>query len=588
MQFVPGHPLAGTEHSGPDAGFASLFDNRWCILTPPPGTDPAAVEALAAFWTALGARVDTMEPAHHDLVLAVTSHVPHLIAYTMVGVADDLSKVTEQEVINYSAGGFRDFTRIAASDPTMWRDVFLANKDAMLDILGRFTEDLRAAAGDPPRRRRALHAYFTRTRAIRRGIIEAGQDTAAPDFGRGSALTGQPATPLRGRAASPKVAEAKRRKRMDDANIRDAPGFLEGGGELGRLIAGFDWSATPLGPSWAGRRACARSSPWRCAPRCRSPSSSAATASCSTTTPTARSPVRGTPSVLGLPVREGWPEVAAFNDDVIRTVLAGGTLSFRDQELTLRRNGVRRAGLARPRLFADRRTTRGRPGGVIVYVIETTDRVMFERAVAGERERLRQMFEQAPSFMAMLRGPEHVFDLANAAYLQLIGHRDVIGKPVREALPDVAGQGYFELLDRVYASGERFIGSGTTVSLQRTPGAMPEERIVDFVYHPIRGGDGQVVGIFVQGIDITERIIAERALRESEAQLRIFAESMPNHVWAARAGRARSTGSTTGSTNTSAPGPATSTASGGRPRCTPTTGRRPAPLVGGDRRRRAL
>ena len=185
VHFVPGHPLAGTEHSGPASGFASLFDNRWCLLTPLPDADPAAVAALAEFWQALGARVDTMEPDHHDLVLAVTSHVPHLIAYTMVGVADHLRRVTEQEVINYSAAGFRDFTRIAASDPTMWRDVFLSNREATLDVLGRFTEELFALQrairlGDGEH----LHAYFTRTRAIRRGIIDAGQDTAAPDFGR--------------------------------------------------------------------------------------------------------------------------------------------------------------------------------------------------------------------------------------------------------------------------------------------------------------------------------------------------------------------------------------------------------------------
>jgi cyclohexadieny/prephenate dehydrogenase len=185
VAFVPGHPLAGTEHSGPASGFASLFDNRWCLLTPLPGTDPATLAGLRAFWQALGARVDEMDPDHHDLVLAVTSHVPHLIAYTMVGVADDLKRVTETEVINYSAAGFRDFTRIAASDPTMWRDVFLSNKDATLDILGRFTEELFALqrairTGDGAH----LHDYFTRTRAIRRGIIEAGQDTAAPDFGR--------------------------------------------------------------------------------------------------------------------------------------------------------------------------------------------------------------------------------------------------------------------------------------------------------------------------------------------------------------------------------------------------------------------
>jgi cyclohexadieny/prephenate dehydrogenase len=185
VQFIPGHPLAGTEHSGPASGFASLFDNRWCLLTPLAGTDPAALARLRGFWEALGARVDTMEADHHDLVLAVTSHVPHLIAYTMVGVADDLRRVTASEVINYSAAGFRDFTRIAASDPTMWRDVFLGNREATLDILGRFTEELFALQrairiGDGA----LLHAYFTRTRAIRRGIIEAGQDTPAPDFGR--------------------------------------------------------------------------------------------------------------------------------------------------------------------------------------------------------------------------------------------------------------------------------------------------------------------------------------------------------------------------------------------------------------------
>ena len=185
VQFIPGHPLAGTEHSGPRAGFAELFENRWCLLVPQPGNDPAAIERLRAFWEAMGAHVDTMDAAHHDLVLAVTSHAPHLIAYTMVGVADDLRRVTDSEIIKYSAAGFRDFTRIAASDPTMWRDVFLTNRDATLEILGRFTEELFALqrairTGDGEH----LHAYFTRTRAIRRGIIEAGQDTDAPDFGR--------------------------------------------------------------------------------------------------------------------------------------------------------------------------------------------------------------------------------------------------------------------------------------------------------------------------------------------------------------------------------------------------------------------
>jgi cyclohexadieny/prephenate dehydrogenase len=185
VHFVPAHPVAGTEHSGPDAGFAELFVNRWCILTPPENADPQAVERLAAFWRALGANVDTMSAEHHDLVLAITSHVPHLIAYSIVGTADDLETVTRSEVMKFSAGGFRDFTRIAASDPTMWRDVFLHNKDAVLEMLGRFNEDVSALArairwGDGE----ALFNLFTRTRAIRRGIVEIGQDSATPDFGR--------------------------------------------------------------------------------------------------------------------------------------------------------------------------------------------------------------------------------------------------------------------------------------------------------------------------------------------------------------------------------------------------------------------
>lgn len=182
---IPAHPVAGTEQSGPDAGFATLFENRWCILTPPEGTDAASVESLSRFWQTLGAKIEIMDPAHHDLVLAVTSHIPHLIAYTIVGTASDLEEVTRGEVIKYSAGGFRDFTRIAASDPTMWRDVFLHNKSAVLEMLGRFTEDLTALqrairSGDGDK----LFDLFSRTRAIRRGIIEEGQDDAAPDFGR--------------------------------------------------------------------------------------------------------------------------------------------------------------------------------------------------------------------------------------------------------------------------------------------------------------------------------------------------------------------------------------------------------------------
>jgi cyclohexadieny/prephenate dehydrogenase len=185
VHFVPAHPVAGTEYSGPDAGFAELFIDRWCILTPPENGDAAAVERLAAFWSGLGAKVATMSAEHHDLVLAITSHVPHLIAYSIVGTADDLSAVTRSEVLQYSAGGFRDFTRIAASDPTMWRDIFLANKTGVLAMLGRFNQDLaklttaiEAADGD------TLFDLFARTRAIRRGIVEIGQDSAAPDFGR--------------------------------------------------------------------------------------------------------------------------------------------------------------------------------------------------------------------------------------------------------------------------------------------------------------------------------------------------------------------------------------------------------------------
>jgi cyclohexadieny/prephenate dehydrogenase len=184
--IIPAHPVAGTEQSGPQAGFASLFANRWCIITPPGDADPAAVESLSAFWSALGSKVERMEAAHHDLVLAVTSHIPHLIAYTIVGTASDLEDVTESEVIKYSAGGFRDFTRIAASDPVMWRDVFLTNRTAVLEMLGRFTEDLTALqrairSGDGD----TLFDLFTRTRAIRRQVIEQGQDDERPDFGRG-------------------------------------------------------------------------------------------------------------------------------------------------------------------------------------------------------------------------------------------------------------------------------------------------------------------------------------------------------------------------------------------------------------------
>lgn len=185
VTIIPAHPVAGTENSGPDAGFATLFKGRWCIVTPPEGSDATAVERVSEFWRRLGANVETMDPRHHDRVLAVTSHLPHLIAYTIVGTASDLEEVTQSEVIKFSAGGFRDFTRIAASDPTMWRDVFLNNKEAVLEMLQRFTEDLTALQrairwGDGD----TLHDLFSRTRTVRRSIIEQGQDDAKPDFGR--------------------------------------------------------------------------------------------------------------------------------------------------------------------------------------------------------------------------------------------------------------------------------------------------------------------------------------------------------------------------------------------------------------------
>jgi len=185
VHFIPGHPIAGTEQSGPDAGFPELFRNRWCILTPIGRSDDVSLDKLTRFWEACGSRVDTMDADHHDKVLAIVSHLPHIIAFNIVGTADDLETVTESEVIKYSASGFRDFTRLAASDPTMWRDICLHNKDAILEMLARFSEDLSALQrairwGDG----QALFDLFTRTRAIRRSIIDAGQDVAAPDFGR--------------------------------------------------------------------------------------------------------------------------------------------------------------------------------------------------------------------------------------------------------------------------------------------------------------------------------------------------------------------------------------------------------------------
>ncbi|MGV8853683.1 MAG: prephenate/arogenate dehydrogenase family protein [Devosia sp.] len=197
VSLIPAHPIAGTEHSGPSAGFPELFAGRWCVLTPGDDVDPVQTEKLAGFWRALGSQVEIMEPGHHDMVLAITSHIPHLVAYNIVGTVADLEAATQSEVIKFSASGFRDFTRIAASDPVMWRDVFLTNRDAVLEMLGRFTEDLsvlqRAVrTGDGP----ALEAMFTRTRAIRRSIISAGQETAAADFGRPHEAPPMPEAPI--------------------------------------------------------------------------------------------------------------------------------------------------------------------------------------------------------------------------------------------------------------------------------------------------------------------------------------------------------------------------------------------------------
>jgi len=310
-------------------------------------------------------------------------------------------------------------------------------------------------------------------------------------------------------------------------------GFLAGGGKIAELIAAFDWAQTSLGPidAWS--------------PILKTSISIAL-----------RSPVpivmlwgadgimiyndaysqfagKRHPRLLGSKVLEGWPEVAEFNAHVMQVVLAGDTLQFSDQELTLYRNG----GAERVWMNLDYSPIvddSGTPVAVIAIVVETTGKVTAESWLASERERLRQMFEQAPGFMAMLDGPQHVFELTNAAYMQLVGHRNVIGKPVREALPDIAGQGFYELLDQVYASGEPFIGRGIKAQLQRTPGADSEERFVDLIYQPVRDPDGKVTGIFVQGDDVTEALLAQESVRASGEMFRQFAEAMPNHFWTGR------------------------------------------------------
>ena len=312
-----------------------------------------------------------------------------------------------------------------------------------------------------------------------------------------------------------------------------AHAFLKGGGETGRLIAAFDWSSTQLGPveGWPPSLKTALSIMLRT----RVPA-------CVLWGPDGvmlyndgYSVIAGGrhPALLGSKVLEGWSEVADFNAHVLEVVLAGGTLAYRDQELTLHRTGKPEKAWFdldySPVPHDD-----GEPAGVLAIVIETTAKVQAENWQSGERERQRQMFEQAPGFMAVLTGPTHVFDLTNAAYRQLIGHRDVLGQPVRQALPEIEGQGFFELLDRVYSTGEPFVGTALKASLQLEPGAPIQERFVDLIYQPVRDADGKVTGIFVQGTDVTDRLAAEEALRQSEAQFRNFAEEMPNHVWTSK------------------------------------------------------
>lgn len=240
------------------------------------------------------------------------------------------------------------------------------------------------------------------------------------------------------------------------------------------------------------------------------------------------------PSLLGMPALQAWPEVADLNAHVLAQCMAGHTLSYRDHPLTLHRGG-RDEQMWVNLDYSPICDIEGSIRGVLAVVVETTEKMRAQRRVSSERERLHRMFAQTPSFMAMLQGPHHVFDLVNPAYMQLVGHRDVLDKPVREAIPDVEGQGFYELLDQVYASGESYFGASMPVLLQRTSGAAPEQRYVDLVYQPLRDEDDQVIGIFVEGSDVTARVQAEDAVRASELQLREFAQAMPNHVWASRA-----------------------------------------------------
>lgn len=306
--------------------------------------------------------------------------------------------------------------------------------------------------------------------------------------------------------------------------------FLNGGGEAGRLIAAFDWSTTPIGPVAAWPQSLKTSVSLML--RSQVPIVMLWGAEGVMIYNDAYSVFAGGrhPRLLGSRVREGWPEVADFNDHVMKVVLAGGTLAYRDQKLTLDRSGTPEP-VWMDLDYSPILDETGEPAGVMAIVVETTAKVAAESWQAGERDRQSQMFEQAPGFMAVMTGPSHVFELTNAAYRQLVGHRNVLGQPVRQALPEIEGQGFFELLDQVYRTGEPFVGTALKALLQREPGAPTEERYVDLIYQPVRDPDGRVIGIFVQGVDVTDRLAAEEALRQSEAQFRSFAEAMPNHVW---------------------------------------------------------
>jgi len=309
-------------------------------------------------------------------------------------------------------------------------------------------------------------------------------------------------------------------------------GFLAGGGELGGRIAGYDWASTSLGPV----------ADW--------PRSLKTTIGLVLRSPVPIVMLWGAdgvmiyndgysrfaggrhPGILGSKVLEGWPEVAEFNAHVMKVGLSGNTLAYKDQELTLYRNGVPEQVWMNLD-YSPIPDENGTPIGVIAIVVETTSKVKAEQWLQGERERLSQMFQQAPGFMARLTGRDHVFDLANPAYLALVGHRDIVGKPIRAALPELSGQGYFERLDQVFETGEPFIGLEMPVMLRRLPDDESEQRFVDLVYHPLRDDTGSIIGIFAQGTDVTERVLARRAANASEAQFRTFAQVMPNHFWTA-------------------------------------------------------